>query len=241
MKLAVIPARGGSKRIPRKNIRPFAGRPIIAYSVQTALESGCFDRLVVSTDDPEIASVAREYGAEVPFLRPAALSGDFVGTNAVIRHAIEWFNATGPAVDFACSIYPTAPLLQPAYLRRGFDALIASAKVFAIGVTSFAFPIQRAVRLLSDGTIDAIFPEHRMTRSQDLEPAYHDAGQFLWGRARGFLEDMAPFSTATLAVEIPRHLVVDIDTHEDWDLAELLYRAAQISRRSDRIDPMEVK
>jgi N-acylneuraminate cytidylyltransferase len=233
MKVAVIPARGGSKRIPRKNIKPFAGRPILSYSVEAALESACFDRIIVSTDDAEIAAVAKGCGAEVPFVRPPELSDDFVGTNAVVRHAIEWLQGQGQTVEYACSIYPTAPLLQAHYLRAGLDALVTSGKAFALGITSYPFAIQRAVRLLPDGALDAFFPEHRMTRSQDLEPAYHDAGQFLWGRATSFLEDAAPFARHSIGVVLPRYLVADIDTAEDWLHAEYLFKGLKLRAVSD--------
>jgi N-acylneuraminate cytidylyltransferase len=227
--VAVIPARGGSKRIPRKNIRPFHGRPMLAWPIAAVKASGLFDRIVVSTDDDEIAGVARAHGAETPFLRPAELSGDHVATLPVIRHALE---ALGGAVDYACCIYPTAPLLQPAHLRQGFEALSARPdKSFALGVATFPFPVQRAVRINAEGALEALYPEHRETRSQDLEPAYHDAGQFCWGRARAWLDGEAVFSDRTLPVVLPRRLVQDIDTPEDWEIAELMFAAAQAFSR----------
>ncbi len=225
MNLAVIPARGGSKRIPRKNIRFFAGQPIMAYSIQTAIESRLFDTIMVSTDDEEIARIAKEFSAEVPFLRPQALADDFTGTNAVAKQAITWYQEQGARVEYACCIYATAPFLQSCYLRDGFDKLVASQKAFVFAVTSFAFPIQRAIRLNERGEVEAIYPEHRLTRSQDLEPVYHDAGQFYWGRAEAFLNDEATFSPASLPVILPRYLVQDIDTEEDWRRAELMYKA----------------
>jgi len=225
VKIAVIPARGGSKRIPRKNIRMFCGKPIIAYSIAAARQSGLFDQIVVSTDDEEIASVGREFGATTPFMRPREIADDFTGTNAVVKHAIGWFNAQSGDVAQACCIYATAPLLQASFIAEGYDALARSDAAFAFSVTSYAFPIQRAVRVTSDGRVDSFYPEHRMTRSQDLEPAYHDAGQFYWGTARAFLEDVPLFSPRSIGVILPRHLVQDIDTLEDWDHAELMYRA----------------
>lgn len=225
MKLAVIPARGGSKRIPRKNIKLFGGKPIIAYSIAAARESGLFDRIVVSTDDPEIADVAMQYGAEVPFLRPREIADDYTGTNAVVKHAIQWFDGRGESVDYACCIYATAPFVRAQYLREGFEKLSASDRSFAFSVTSFAFPIQRSIRINAAGTVEVCYPEHMFTRSQDLPEAFHDAGQFYWGRAEAFLNDVVLFSPASLPVVLPRYLVQDIDTMEDWRRAELMHIA----------------
>jgi pseudaminic acid cytidylyltransferase len=225
VKIAVIPARGGSKRIPRKNIRMFCGKPIIAYSIAAAQQTGLFDQVVVSTDDEEIASVAREFGATTPFIRPTEIADDFTGTNAVVKHAVAWFNAQSNDVTHACCLYATAPLVQANFITEGYEALSRSDAAFAFSVTSYAFPIQRAVRITPDGRVDAIYPEHRMTRSQDLEHAYHDAGQFYWGTARAFLEDLPLFAPHSIGVPLPRHLVQDIDTLEDWERAELMYRA----------------
>src|SRR5208283_4279689 len=187
MKIAVIPARGGSKRIPKKNIRPFAGKPIIAYSIESAIESGLFERIIVSTDDPEIANVAVELGAEAPFMRPATLADDHTGTNAVVKHAVAWAIDHDRVVTHACCIYATAPFIQASQLREGFASLLAGDKAFAFSVTSYPFPIQRALRVSSEGVVEPMFPEHVLSRSQDLEPAYHDAGQFYWGTAAAFL------------------------------------------------------
>jgi N-acylneuraminate cytidylyltransferase len=225
MKIAVIPARGGSKRIPRKNIRLFCGKPIIAYSIEAAQQTRLFDQVVVSTDDDEIASVAREFGATTPFVRPKEIADDFTGTNAVVKHAVAWFNAQSNDVTHACCLYATAPLVQARFIAEGYEALSRSDAAFAFSVTSYAFPIQRAVRITPEGRVDAIYPEHRMTRSQDLEHAYHDAGQFYWGTARAFLEDMPLFAPHSIGVVLPRHLVQDIDTLEDWTQAELMYAA----------------
>jgi N-acylneuraminate cytidylyltransferase len=225
VKIAVIPARSGSKRIPRKNIRMFCGKPIIAYSISAAQQTGLFDQVVVSTDDEEIAAIAREFGATTPFIRPKEIADDFTGTNAVVKHAVAWFNGQSNDVVHACCLYATAPLVQARFITQGYEALSRSDAAFAFSVTSYAFPIQRAVRITPDGRVDAIYPEHRMTRSQDLEHAYHDAGQFYWGTARAFLEDMPVFAPHSIGVILPRHLVQDIDTVEDWDQAELMYRA----------------
>lgn len=225
MKIAVIPARGGSKRIPRKNIRPFCGRPIISYSIDAARQSGLFDEIVVSTDDEEIAAVSRQLGATTPFIRPREIADDFTGTNAVVKHAVTWFLGRGSRISHACCIYATAPLIQPRYLREGHDALTRSDAAFAFSVTSYAFPIQRAVRITASGRVDALHPEHRLTRSQDLEPAYHDAGQFYWGTEAAFRDDVPLFSERSIGIVLPRKYVQDIDTLEDWEQAEYMFRA----------------
>jgi pseudaminic acid cytidylyltransferase len=227
LKLCVIPARGGSKRILRKNIRLFAGRPIIAWSIEAALESGLFDRVMVSTDDDEIAEVARVHGAEIPFQRPRDLADDHTGTNAVVKQALRWHADQGMSVDYACCLYATAPFIQAGALREGHDLLLDSGKSFVFSVTSYPFPIQRALRLNAAGEVEAMYPEYRTTRSQDLEPAWHDAGQFYWGRAAAFLNDEILFSPASLPVILPRHRVQDIDTEEDWLRAELMFKALQ--------------
>lgn len=229
MKIAVIPARGGSKRIPRKNIKPFCGKPIIAYSIETALESYLFDQVIVSTDDDEIAEVAKHYGAEIPFKRPVQLSDDLTGTNAVVKHAIEWFNNNGTTVSEACCIYATAPLLQAKYLQQGLKQLQTGNSDFAFSITSFAFPVQRALRLLSDNTVEAINPDAIDQRSQDLEESWHDAAQFYWGTADAFLSELPLMSNHSTGVVLPRHRVQDIDTEEDWLQAELMYKALSSS------------
>lgn len=227
MKLAIIPARGGSKRIHRKNIKVFCGKPMIAWSIEAALESGCFDRVVVSTDDDEIAEVARQCGAEVPFMRPAELSDDHAGTIPVIQHAIETINSQGRLVELACCLYATAPFIRTEELRRGLEILQGGDVDYAFSVTSYAFPIQRAIRLTPEGRVEMFNPEHFNTRSQDLEEAYHDAGQFYWGRADAWLQGNMIFSPVSLPVMLPRHRVQDIDTPEDWMRAEWLFKAMQ--------------
>jgi N-acylneuraminate cytidylyltransferase len=234
MKIAVIPARGGSKRIPRKNVRRFAGKPIIAYSIEAALESGMFDRVIVSTDDAEIAEVAAAHRAQTPFVRPAALADDHTGTNAVVQHAIRWVAEHDGTVEYACCIYATAPFVQPSDLRTGFERLRESGKSFAFSVATYPFPIQRAIRVTPAGTVEPMFPKYVGSRSQDLEEAYHDAGQFYWGTAEAFLEDVALFSAASIPVVLPRHRVQDIDTMEDWRRAELLYRSLLVDEEEQR-------
>lgn len=224
MKLAVIPARGGSKRIPRKNIREFCGKPIISYSIEAARVSNCFDRVVVSTDDAEIAEVAREWGAETPFVRPEELSNDFAGTIPVVKHAIEWFTENETPPELVCCIYPTAPFLTTQDLQRGLDVLNTAKSEYAFTVTSYPFPIQRAVKVTQSGRLAMFQPGHFKTRSQDLEEAFHDAGQFYWGRSGAFLRELPLFSKDAAPVMMPRHRVQDIDTLEDWHRAELMFR-----------------
>ncbi|WP_108507830.1 pseudaminic acid cytidylyltransferase [Polynucleobacter acidiphobus] len=227
MRLAIIPARGGSKRIPRKNIKYFCGNPIIAWSIAAAQQSGCFDRIIVSTDDAEIAKIAQAHGAESPFVRPSELSDDYTGTIPVIAHAVAWQNANGQAVTQACCIYATAPFVQAQDLQRGLNVLKTSGAQYAFSVTSYTFPIQRAIRITSEQRVAMFQPEHFTTRSQDLEEAWHDAGQFYWGEASAWLACKSLFSEDAAPVYLPRHRVQDIDTPEDWQRAEWLFMAMQ--------------
>lgn len=229
MNIAIIPARGGSKRIPRKNIKEFCGKPMIAWSIEAALQSSCFSRVVVSTDDAEIADVAQRYGAEVPFMRPEALSDDHTGTIPVIRHAIEWFIQQGQRPDLACCIYATASFITPADILRGFDILTDTGSDYAFSVASYPFPIQRAIRITSDGRVQMFDPKQFGTRSQDLEEAYHDAGQFYWGRASAWFAEKTIFTTDAAPVLLPRHKVQDIDRLEDWYRAELMFKAWKVN------------
>ena len=224
MKLAVIPARGGSKRIPRKNVMPFCGKPMIAWSIEAALASACFDRIIVSTDDAEIAEVAKACGAEVPFMRPEALSDDHTGTIPVIAHVVEWMRAQGQKPELVCTLYATAPFVCGQDLQRGMHALKENDAEYAFSVTSYAFPIQRAVRITQEGRIQMLDPQQFATRSQDLEEAYHDAGQFYWGKAQAWVDGTPIFSERAVPVVLPRHRVQDIDTPEDWLRAELMFR-----------------
>ena len=206
MRLAIIPARGGSKRIPRKNIRDFCGKPIITWSIEAALQSKCFDRVIVSTDDEEIADVARRFGAEVPFLRPAKLADDYTGTAAVVRHTIEWFEGNGILYEEVCCIYATAPFIRAEDIQSGLEKLHSSNADYAFTVTSFPFPIQRAVKINTTGTLEMFYPEHYNTRSQDLEEAYHDAGQFYWGKTSAWKEGLL-FSERAVPIVLPRYRV----------------------------------
>lgn len=230
MKLAVIPARGGSKRIPRKNVRDFCGRPMLAWPIQAALDSACFDEVIVSTDDDEIAEVARHSGASVPFMRPADLSDDYTGTIPVIRHATQWFADQGLEPREVCCLYATAPFVQAEDLRRGLAVLQDQAVDYAFSVTSYGFPIQRALRVNDQLRVEMFQPENFTRRSQDLEEAFHDAGQFYWGQASAWLAGKVIFSSSSAAVLLPRHRVQDIDTPEDWTRAEWLFKAMKDSQ-----------
>lgn len=222
MRLAVIPARGGSKRVPGKNVRMFAGRPMIAWSIQAAQDSGCFDRIVVSTDDEAIAEIATVEGAETPFRRPADLADDHTPTVPVVAHAIA---QEGEAVTQVCCLYATAPFVRAEDIRAGLTALEADDLDYVFPVTTFDFPIQRAVRLDAAGRVSMLQPEHLNTRSQDLEEALHDAGQFYWGTREAWLDGRPIFGARSAALRIPRSRVQDIDTVEDWERAELMFAA----------------
>ena len=220
MRIAVIPARGGSKRIPRKNIKLFCGKPMIAWSIAVAKSSGLFEHVIVSTDDAEVADVARQWGAEVPFMRPEVLSNDYAATTPVIAHATQWALDQGFDVTAVCCIYSTAPFVQTDDLKRGWDALESGDWDYAFTVTDFAAPIFRSFKQTAEGGIEMFFPEHFDTRSQDLPVALHDAGQFYWGRPAAWLEGKRIFDRHSKSLVIPRWRVQDIDTEEDWIRAE---------------------
>lgn len=225
MNVAVIPARGGSKRIPRKNLREFCGKPMIAWSIEVALESGLFDLVVVSTDCDEIAEVATRFGATVPFRRPPHLSDDFTPTIPVVRHAIDWLISHGRVPDAVCCLYATSPMTLVEDLKQGQAALLADTSLdFAFAVTAYAFPIQRALKV-NDGVVEMFQPQHELTRSQDLPPAWHDAGQFYWGTANAFRKHDGFYSARSTPVFIPLHRVQDIDTPDDWYRAELMFQS----------------
>jgi pseudaminic acid cytidylyltransferase len=230
---AIIPARGGSKRIPRKNVRLFTGKPMIAHSIEAAKRSGVFEKIIVTSDDPETIALAEECGAEAPFVRPAWLSDDFAGTDEVMLHALQWLNEHGVTLDYFCCIYATAPLLRPEYIQQGLERLIEEDASTAFSVTSFSYPIFRALKILQNGRIELFWPEHMDSRSQDLPEAYHDAGQFYWADARKFLRQPRLLSPDSVPVILPRCLVQDIDTLEDWKMAEMLFEAlTKISEES---------
>ncbi|MEF2230678.1 MAG: pseudaminic acid cytidylyltransferase [Pseudodesulfovibrio sp.] len=223
MNIAVIPARGGSKRIPMKNIREFAGKPIIAYSILAALGTGLFESVIVSTDDERIAEVASSYGAEVPFIRPPGISDDFTGTTPVFRHALQWCLADGRDVRAVCGVYATAPFVSSADIVAGHAALERGA-LAAISVTTFPYPIFRGLKK-ENGRVALIWPEHRLSRSQDLPECYHDCGQFYWATKEFLFSDREFMDGQSAGIPIPRHRVQDIDTLEDWRRAEIMHHA----------------
>jgi pseudaminic acid cytidylyltransferase len=225
--VSVIPARGGSKRIPRKNVQPFLGVPLIVRTLQVVQASGAFDRVVVSTDDNEVAALARDAGAEVPFRRPAELSDDHTGTRPVIQHAIrELERHQDRPLGLVCCVYATAVFATPTSLVEARSLLLDSGVSFVFTATTFPAPIQRALRRLPDGSCEMFQPEHLLTRSQDLEEAYHDAGQFYWGTREAWLSNEPTFGRSSRLFVLPRWRVQDIDTPEDWHRAELMLRAA---------------
>lgn len=221
--IAVIPARGGSKRIPRKNIKMFHGRPLISYSIEAAIKSKCFDRIIVSTDDEEIAEVALSCGAEVPFLRNKELSNDFAGTTPVIQDTISQLNDSN--IEYVCCIYATAPMLSEQDIRTGLNTIKLKEEFdYAFSITTYDFPIQRSLSLNQEDRVSMHNPDLFNTRSQDLEECWHDAGQFYWGTKKAWQQGLPIFSSNSIGVKLPRHRVQDIDTLEDWDMAEMLYQ-----------------
>ena len=224
MNICVIPARGGSKRIPRKNIRDFCGKPMITWAIDHAKRCGLFDTVIVSTDDPQIADVSRNSGADVPFLRPAFLSDDFTPTVPVIAHAVQHCVTLGLDVENVCCLYPCVPFLEVADLVAALEAMRQHNAHFSYPVTEYVHPIQRAMRRLETGQMQFLDSEHELTRTQDLENLYHDAGQFYWGKASAWLASLK-MHTDGVGIVIPNWRVVDIDNLDDWRRAELLYRA----------------
>lgn len=222
MKLAVIPARGGSKRIPRKNVKLFAGKPMIVHAIHTARESGVFDHILVSTDDAEIAAVAREAGAEVPFMRPAHLADDHTATSPVMVHAIEQALQAGWPVTHVCCIYPGVPLLAAEDLRAALRLLEEGVADFVFPVLRFESAVQRAMLRGADGRMQPMYPEFTATRTQDLQPAYHDAGQFYWATTEAWQSGRSAHAGGRGLV-VPPERAVDIDNPEDWARAEALY------------------
>ncbi len=229
MKLAVIPARSGSQRIKRKNVKLFNGKPIIVWSIEKAIASKIFDKIIVSTDDVEIAKISEDAGAEVPFLRPKELSDHFTGTNDVVAHAINWYKERDIQFSHTCCIYATAPFLEIGYLKEGFDKVVSNDCNYAFSVTSFPYPIFRSLKLSKEERIVPIYPENIPLRSQDFHESYHDAAQFYWGKSSAYIEKKSLFDGSAVPVFIPRHLVQDIDTLEDWTRAEYMFQALKLS------------
>lgn len=228
MNVAIIAARGGSKRIPGKNIKIFIDKPMVSYSIRAAVESGLFGKVVVSTDSEAIANVARKYGAEVPFMRPAGLSDDHTPMGEAVQHALVWLKEHGTAIDYTCCILPTAPFIQAHYIKKGYD-LIRENRVDAVfTVTTYSFPIFRSLRINKDGNLEMFWPEYELTRSNDLPEAYHDAGQFYWLNTDNFIKNKKFYTKDALPIILPRYLVQDIDTEEDWHRAELMYKVINV-------------
>ena len=223
MNLAVIPARGGSKRIPRKNIKEFCGKPMIAWPIEVAKQSKLFDRIIVSTDDDEIAKVAKSHGAEVPFMRPAELSDDYAGTTEVIAHAISCMYEQQWQPDAVCCIYATSVFLTIDDLEKGLKAFNSGDWQYAFSVTNFEYPIFRSLKKHQDGGVEMFFPEHFESRSQDLPETLHDAAQFYWGKPTAWLNHDKLFDRNSIPVMIPRWRVEDIDTEDDWIQAEKIF------------------
>lgn len=227
MKIAVIPARGGSKRIPRKNIKNFCGKPMLAWSIEAAKATNIFEHIIVSTDDPEITEIAKQYGAAVPFVRPAELSDDHAGTTEVIAHATKWALDQAYDLNAVCCIYATAPFLQAQDLKDGLHLLESGDWAYVFAATNFPAPIFRSFKQCIDGGVEMFFPEHFKTRSQDIPTALHDAAQFYWGRPSAWLERKRIFDRHSVPVFIPRWRVQDIDTLEDWERAQMMWRVLQ--------------
>jgi N-acylneuraminate cytidylyltransferase len=228
--VAVIPARGGSRRIPRKNIRLFCGRPMLAWTIDAARASGLFERVIVSTEDEEVAAVARDWGAETPFRRATALADDLTGTGPVVADATRWALDAGWSLDAVCCLYATAPFLASDDLHRGLAALLDGSWSYAFSATDFPASIFRAFRRHDDGGTEMFFPEHWETRSQDLPRALHDAAQFYWGRPSAWLEGRRVFDRWSVPILIPRWRVQDIDDIDDWTRAELMFRCLKGER-----------
>ncbi|MDB4434762.1 pseudaminic acid cytidylyltransferase [Akkermansiaceae bacterium] len=226
--VCIIPARGGSKRIPRKNVKPFLGRPIIEYSIQAALESNLFDEVIVSTDCPEIAEIGRECGATTPFIRPSDTASDFATTAEVLVHALDYYSQNGVSWDCMCCLYPTAPFCDSEVLRKGFELLSEGEAPAVLPVAEFAYPILRSLRINGIGDLEMNWPEYELTRSQDLVDAYHDAGQFYWIRVSAFRDNPRLMPPETKPLILSRLQVMDIDTPEDWLLAEKLFRLSHL-------------
>lgn len=221
--LAIITARGGSKRIPRKNIKEFCGKPIIAYSIEAALEASIFDEVMVSTDDEEIKEVALKYGAKVPFMRSKETSNDIASTYEVLLEVLTEYEKIGQTFDYICCIYPTAPFITPEKLKESLKKLKETNADTVLPVVAFSFPPQRCF-VIRDGNAEFKWPENRLVRSQDLERWYHDCGQYYFVRTDRFLETHNLIMEHTVPVIVDEMEVQDIDNYEDWELAELKYK-----------------
>lgn len=232
--LAIITARGGSKRIPRKNIKTFLGQPIIQYSIEAALNAGCFDEVMVSTDDQEIAAMSMAMGALVPFQRSSATSDDHSTTADVITEVLQSYLKKGKEFDYCCCIYPTAPFVTAEKLNNAYTVLVETGAESVIPIVRFGFPILRSFKI-EDDLVKMNWPEYMTARSQDLPPAYHDCGQFYFLRVNSFLKNKKLFTDFTIPVEMPESEVQDIDNEEDWKVAEIKYTFLQEKWRSENV------
>ena len=229
--LAIIPARGGSKRIPRKNIKIFAGQPIIKYSIDAAKESGLFDEIMVSTDDKEIAEISKSFGAKVPFMRSKENSTDMAMTASVLEEVVAEYKKRGKDFDYMCCIYPTAVFVTGERLREAKQMILEKSADAVIPVMKFGYPIQRALRTREDGGAVMFWPENYNTRSQDLEPAYHDCGQFYFVKVGSFLKQKVMFMEFTVPLEVPGSEAQDIDNEEDWKMAEIKFKLLKNAKK----------
>jgi len=218
--LAIIPARGGSKRIPRKNVKDFLGKPIIAYSIESALKSGLFDEVMVSTDDEEIAEIAKQYGAKVPFMRSAETANDYASTADVLNEVIANYKAIGLEFDNFCCIYATAPLISSQNLISAFQLLQDSEFTAVYPVVEFSYPIWRCLDVDANGSMKRHWPEFENSRSQDLPKEYHDTGTFYWYQTQEWLKGNVKLG----GIIVDETAVQDIDTETDWKLAEMKYK-----------------
>ena len=222
--IAIITARGGSKRIPRKNIKEFMGKPMLAYAIEAAVNAEIFDEVMVSTDDAEIAQTAQNYGAKIPFMRSEATANDFATTAAVLKEVIENYNKLGKSFENFCCIYPCVPFLTDSILRNANEKFLSSQAGSLMPAVKYSFPIQRAVKINQDGFLEFREPENALTRSQDLEPMYHDVGMFYFAKTKTFLEQNKLITSQTVLFEMDESVIQDIDTMEDWKMAELKYK-----------------
>lgn len=227
--LAIIPARGGSKRIPHKNIKPFLGRPIIAYSIEAALGTGLFEEVMVSTDDTEIAEIARQEGASVPFLRSTENANDYATLADVLVEVVNVYKERGNEFDLICCLLPTAPLISFEDVRSAYDQLVMSTFDSICPVVAFSYPILRSLSIDEKGNLNMNWPEYRFSRSQDLRPAYHDSGTFYWIKTSSLLKDKKLLGENGTAIVLDEFRVQDIDTDTDWALAEMKYKLLHMS------------
>lgn len=222
--VAIIPARGGSKRIPCKNVKPFNGVPMIGRSINAATRSGLFERVLISTDSEEIARVGIDFGAECAFRRPPELADDLTATAPVVHHALQWMAEEGTPAEYACCIYATAPFIQIEDLQDAFQILVEHSCGSVFTVSTFEFPVLRALRLTTSGSLAMLWPEYHTARSQDLPETYHDAGQFYWLNVARFMREPTLYCSDSRPLVVPRWRAQDIDTQEDWDRAACMHR-----------------